>query len=54
MRGQWIVRADGVPVLITLHPSALLRLREQSERVAGFQGLVEDLRAARKGPRIRL
>lgn len=24
-RGRWFTRADGIPVLVTLHPSALLR-----------------------------
>jgi uracil-DNA glycosylase family protein len=51
-RGQWRMRADGIPVLLTLHPSALLRggpeqleaaydawladLRHASERVPGL------------------
>jgi DNA polymerase len=48
MRGQWITRADGLRVLITLHPSALLRVREESERAAAFQAFVQDLRTARQ------
>jgi len=47
MRGQWITRADGLRVLITLHPSALLRVREAAERDAAFQAFVRDLRVAR-------
>jgi len=44
-RGQWRQRADGLPVLITLHPSALLRLRGD-DRDAAFLQWVGDLRAA--------
>jgi len=44
-RGQWRQRADGLPVLITLHPSALLRLRG-GDRDAAFLQWVGDLRAA--------
>jgi uracil-DNA glycosylase len=47
LRGQWITRSDGVPVLVTLHPSALLRLREESERRAALDALVRDLVIAR-------
>jgi DNA polymerase len=34
------------PVLITTHPSALLRLRDRAEREAAFETLVADLRVA--------
>jgi DNA polymerase len=44
-RGQWVVRADGLRVLITLHPSALLRV-DPSERAAAFAAWLEDLRRA--------
>jgi uracil-DNA glycosylase len=47
MRGQWLTRSDGVPVLVTMHPSALLRLREESERSAALNALVRDLVIAR-------
>jgi uracil-DNA glycosylase len=33
-------------VVITTHPSALLRLREEVDRAAGFDALVADLRVA--------
>ena len=42
-RGQWLQRDDGIPVLITLHPSALLRLRSP-EREQAFGLWLEDLR----------
>jgi DNA polymerase len=37
---------DPGPVLITTHPSALLRLRDTAEREAAFDALVADLRTA--------
>ena len=44
-RGQWADRPDGIPVLVTLHPSALLR-GEPAEREREFERLVADLRVA--------
>ncbi len=44
-RGAWLARGDGVPVLVTLHPSALLRL-EAAERDAAFAAWLDDLRVA--------
>ncbi len=44
-RGSWIVRADNLRVLVTLHPSALLR-GPPKERVAAFTKWLEDLRHA--------
>jgi DNA polymerase len=44
-RGQWLARDDGLPVLVTLHPSALLRLRGE-DRDAAFERWLEDLRVA--------
>jgi DNA polymerase len=44
-RGNWLEREDGIPVLLTLHPSALLRGdREQLE--ANFAAWLADLRKA--------
>jgi uracil-DNA glycosylase len=48
-RGQWLERADGLRVLVTLHPSALLRMLPP-DREAGFEGLVNDLRKAAAMP----
>lgn len=46
-RGQWLQRADGLPVLVTLHPSALLRVRGTSEeRDTAVALWIEDLRHA--------
>ena len=44
-RGRWLLRADGRPVLITLHPSALLRT-DPAERDAAYQRWLDDLRLA--------
>jgi uracil-DNA glycosylase len=49
-RGHWLDRADGRPVLITFHPSALLRLRG-GERESAFKTFVQDLGMAMLPPR---
>jgi uracil-DNA glycosylase len=46
-RGQWLVRADGRKVLVTLHPSALLRVLPE-DREEAFAAYVKDLKQARK------
>ncbi|RCW64728.1 UdgX family uracil-DNA binding protein [Pseudorhodoferax soli] len=46
-RGQWLAREDGRSVLITVHPSALLRLRG-ADHDAGVRELVRDLARARE------
>jgi DNA polymerase len=46
-RGQWITRDDGVPVLVTLHPSALLRMElDAAARDTAFNDWVADLERA--------
>ena len=46
-RGQWFDRpADGRPVLVTLHPSALLRVLDREEGAAAYARWVDDLRQA--------
>lgn len=44
-RGQWLMRDDGRRVLITLHPSALLRMTSD-ERAAAYAQWVEELHKA--------
>jgi uracil-DNA glycosylase family protein len=44
-RGQWLRRDDGIPVLVTLHPSALLRLAD-GERDAAIEAWFVDFRTA--------
>jgi len=46
-RGHWLVREDGRKVLITLHPSALLRVLPP-DREEAFAAFVRDLKQARK------
>jgi uracil-DNA glycosylase len=48
-RGHWHRRADGIPVLVTLHPSALLR-GERAEFEAAFERWLVDLREADRSP----
>lgn len=44
-RGHWLHRADTRPVLITLHPSALLRMQD-GDKDAAFRQWLDDLAAA--------
>ena len=44
-RGQWLRRADGRRVLITLHPSALLRM-EPEDKAAAWTAWLADLKKA--------
>ena len=40
------IEAEGRTVVITIHPSAVLRLRDSSERTAAVSGLAADLMTA--------
>lgn len=48
VRGAELETAEwpGIPALVTVHPSSLLRLREDADRGAAFRAFVADLRAA--------
>jgi DNA polymerase len=46
-RGKWHPRPDGREVLVTLHPSALLRI-DSEDREAAFDAFVTDLRQAKR------
>jgi uracil-DNA glycosylase len=46
-RGHWLPREDGLRVLVTLHPSALLRVLPE-DREEAFAAFVKDLAKARK------
>ena len=46
-RGQVLPLADGSRVVLTLHPSWLLRIEDEATRAAERRNLVEDLRQAR-------
>jgi uracil-DNA glycosylase len=46
-RGHWLEREDGLRVLITLHPSALLRVDDE-DRESAWRLWLDDLRQAQK------
>jgi DNA polymerase len=48
-RGRWLKRSDGRRVLITLHPSALLRM-EPEDKADAYRAWLDDLRQV-AGPR---
>jgi DNA polymerase len=45
LHGQWLTREDGLPVLITAHPSALLRTQDGA-RAAAYAQWLADLKQA--------
>jgi uracil-DNA glycosylase len=46
VRGQPLELADGTKLVVTIHPSALLRMPDDDERHAAYRALVADLKAA--------
>ncbi len=50
VRGNPLTLADGARLIITIHPSALLRIEDESERHAAYRDFVADLKAAARGP----
>ena len=46
MRGKPIAMADGTLLVVTIHPSALLRIEDDDERHAAYRSFVADLKAA--------
>jgi uracil-DNA glycosylase family protein len=46
VRGRPIDMADGTQLVVTVHPSALLRIEDEEERRAAYQNFVADLKAA--------
>jgi DNA polymerase len=49
-RGQWLRSTHDNPVIVTRHPSALLRMLDHDEREQAYRELVEDLKRAAHGP----
>jgi uracil-DNA glycosylase len=47
VRGKPIAMADGTRLIVTIHPSALLRIEDDDERRAAYQSFVADLKVAR-------
>jgi len=48
LRGQALSLDDGTRVVITIHPSALLRTQDDDERHAAYAAFVKDLKVAAK------
>ena len=46
VRGKPIAMADGSRLVVTLHPSTLLRIEDDEERHAAYRSFVADLKAA--------
>ncbi len=46
VRGKPLDLADGTKLVVTIHPSALLRIEDDDERHAAYRSLVADLKAA--------
>jgi DNA polymerase len=48
VRGQAMKLADGTQLLVTVHPSALLRIREEADKRTAYAAFVKDLKTAAK------
>jgi uracil-DNA glycosylase family protein len=48
MRGQVHHLADGTAALVTIHPSFLLRVKDEADKAREYQNFVADLRHAKK------
>jgi DNA polymerase len=48
VRGEAITLDDGGRVIVTIHPSWLLRMRDRTQKDAEFERLVQDLKLARR------
>jgi uracil-DNA glycosylase len=46
IRGKPIAMADGTSLVVTVHPSSLLRIEDEAERRAAYRNFVADLKAA--------
>ena len=46
VRGELLSTTDGQRVLVTIHPSYLLRMQDEAEKRAGYQAFVKDLKVA--------
>lgn len=46
VRGEAFALADGTQLLVTIHPSALLRIREEDDKRAAYAAFVKDLKVA--------
>ncbi len=46
IRGKLLTMADGTRLVVTIHPSSLLRIEDEAERHAAYRSFVADLKAA--------
>jgi len=46
VRGQPLAMEDGTKLVVTVHPSALLRIEDEAERHAAYRSFVADLKVA--------
>jgi DNA polymerase len=46
MRGKPIDMGDGTRLFVTVHPSALVRIEDDNERLIAYRSFVADLKAA--------
>jgi uracil-DNA glycosylase len=44
LRGRAVPLADGTPLIATIHPSYLLRIRDDNDKAAEYSRFVNDLR----------
>jgi uracil-DNA glycosylase len=51
VRGKTLATADGTLLIVTIHPSALLRIEDADERHAAYRSFVADLKAAASAKR---
>jgi uracil-DNA glycosylase len=49
MRRTPVELADGTKLVVTIHPSALLRIEDENDKHAAYRDFVADLKAARRG-----
>jgi uracil-DNA glycosylase family protein len=47
-RGKALQLADGTPAFVTMHPSALLRIKDKLDQKRQYQAFIDDLRLASK------
>jgi len=48
MRGEMQSLADGMPLLVTVHPSFLLRIEDEDDKAAEYRRFVADLKTCKK------
>ncbi len=53
MRKTPVAMADGTTLVVTVHPSALLRIEDEADKRAAYEEFVADLKAAAKVSSLR-